>query len=105
MKMLDMLTDLYRKNIRVSVCTLSPERYPEKQRRMTESLITAMQENGIWTVLQPDIHEHFAVIDREIVWYGSANLLSRSQENDGMLRLADGDIARNLLTYLANKGS
>lgn len=105
MKMLDMLTDLYRKNIRVSVYTLPPEKYPEKQQRMTQALITAMQENGIWVLPRPDIHEHFAVIDREIVWYGSANLLSRSQENDGMLRLADGDIARNLLAYLANNSS
>ena len=105
MKMLDMLTDLYRKNISVAVYTLPPEKYPEKQQRITESLILAMKENGIWVQPQPNIHEHFAVIDREIVWYGSANLLSRSQEDDGMLRLADGDIAQNLLAYLANNSS
>lgn len=105
MRMLDMLTDLYRKNISVSVYTLPPERYPEKQQKMTQSLITAMQENGIWVQPRPDMHEHFAVIDREIVWYGSASLLSRSQEDDGMLRLADGDIAQNLLAYLANNSS
>lgn len=41
--------------------------------------------------------EHFAVIDQEIVWYGSTNLLSRDKENDGLMRIGSRDVALELL--------
>ena len=33
------------------------------------------------------MHEHFAVIDRKIVWYGSVNLLSNAREEDNLMRV------------------
>ena len=43
------------------------------------------------------MHEHFAVIDREIVWYGSVNLLSNVKEEDGLMRVKSREIAQELL--------
>lgn len=43
------------------------------------------------------MHEHFAVIDREIVWYGSVNLLSNTKEEDGLMRVKSKEIAQELL--------
>ena len=39
------------------------------------------------------MHEHFALIDREIVWYGSVNLLSNAKEEDGLMRVKSREIA------------
>ncbi len=33
------------------------------------------------------MHEHFAIIDNEIVWYGSINLLSRAKIDDNLMRV------------------
>lgn len=56
-----------------------------------------LQSAGIYLVLQPELYTHFAVIDQEIVWYGSANLLSRDKEDDGLMRIRSRDIALELL--------
>ena len=43
------------------------------------------------------MHEHFAVIDREIVWYGSVNLLSNAKEEDNLMRVKSREIGQELL--------
>lgn len=73
--------------VSVTVITLPAENYPQ----------TMLQSAGIYLVLQPELHTHFAVIDQEIVWYGSANLLSRDKEDDGLMRIRSRDIALELL--------
>lgn len=41
--------------------------------------------------------EHYAVIDNEIVWYGSINLLSKEDAEDNLMRVCSKDIAAELL--------
>ena len=43
------------------------------------------------------MHEHFAIIDDEIVWYGSMNLLSRAKVDDNLMRVKSKDAAQELL--------
>ena len=59
--------------------------------------LAALTAAGIFVVPQPDLHTHFAVIDQEIVWYGSTNLLSRDKEDDGLMRIGSRDVALELL--------
>jgi hypothetical protein len=40
--------------------------------------------------------EHFAIIDSEIVWYGSMNLLSRAKEDDSLIRVKSKEVAQEL---------
>ena len=37
--------------------------------------------------------EHYVVIDNEIVWYGSVNLLSKEDAADNLMRVCSKDIA------------
>ena len=41
--------------------------------------------------------EHYAVIDNEIVWYGSMNLLSKEDAEDNLMRVCSKAIAAELL--------
>ena len=43
------------------------------------------------------MHEHFAIIDDEIVWYGSMNLLSRAKVDDNLIRVKSRDASQELL--------
>ncbi len=43
------------------------------------------------------LHEHFAVIDKEVVWYGSMNMLSREKADDNLIRVKSKEIADELL--------
>lgn len=83
--------------VSVTVITLPADNYPQARVEPTKALQAMLQSAGIYLVLQPDLHTHFAVIDQEIVWYGSANLLSRDKEDDGLMRIRSRDIALELL--------
>ncbi len=43
------------------------------------------------------MHEHYAIFDKHIVWYGSMNLLSNEKEDDSMMRLDSKEIAQELM--------
>lgn len=48
--------------------------------------------------------EHFAVIDGEIVWYGSVNLLSKEDADDNIMRVESREIASELLEMTFGEG-
>ena len=45
----------------------------------------------------PSTCEHFAVIDMEIIWYGSMNLLAKSNADDSMMRVQSKKTAMELM--------
>ncbi|MDN5308367.1 MAG: hypothetical protein PWP16_1730 [Eubacteriaceae bacterium] len=83
--------------ISVMVLTLSPESYPEKRVEKTRELIEQIVGVGIKVIERQVMHEHYAVIDEEIVWYGSMNLLSGEKEDDNLMRVLSKDIAQELM--------
>ncbi|MBQ9866207.1 MAG: hypothetical protein IJM34_04235 [Lachnospiraceae bacterium] len=48
--------------------------------------------------------EHYAVIDNEIVWYGSVNLLSKEDAEDNLMRVCSKEIAAELLEMTFGSG-
>lgn len=97
------MTYLLQKNIDVLVYTMNPEHCIDNIRSKTEELIQIMKKSGISINCESEIHEHFAVIDRKIIWYGSANLLSCSKEDDNMLRLFDEETATKIISFAKDK--
>ena len=67
---------LLERGVRCYLDTLSPEIYPEKARAKMHETVEKLQQAGISLRLFAGIHEHFAVVDGRIVWYGTMNLLS-----------------------------
>lgn len=49
--------------------------------------------------------EHFAIIDQNIVWYGSRNLLAKSNVDDSMMRVQSKKIATELMSLTFGKES
>ncbi len=83
--------------ISVKVLTLSPESYPEKRIVKTRELVEQLTDAGIKVIGRSTMHEHYAIIDEEIVWYGSMNLLSGEKENDNLMRVLSKDVAQELM--------
>ena len=46
--------------------------------------------------------QHFAVIDEQILWYGSMNLLSRDDVEDNIMRLESREVAQELLEIVSD---
>ena len=52
---------------------------------------------GVKLLTVKDNCERFAIIDRETVWYGSMNLLSKADVEDNLMRVVSKKIAAELL--------
>lgn len=91
--------------VRITVITLSSDSYPESRVEKTKGLIDTLRNVGINVKEKEMMHEHFAIIDKEIVWYGSMNLLSREKEDDNLMRVVSNEVAQELmeLTFVTNK--
>ena len=101
---LDGVKDVQEKGVRIVIVTLKPEAYPEDRIEPTEELISLMIENGIKVKTEEHMHEHFGIIDNEIVWYGSLNLLSKGKEDDNLIRVKNSEIAQELKEITFGKG-
>ena len=91
------MASLQERGVRIAVLTLSPSAYPEDAAGHQEELIGLLRSAGTVVRCSERCREHFAVIDNDIVWYGSMNLLSREKEEDSMMRLENASIAQELL--------
>ena len=83
--------------VKVTIVTLNPEGYPEEKIKDTTALVQMLENCGIRVRLQDHMHEHFAIVDYEIVWYGSMNFLSRAKVDDNLMRIKSKDTAQELL--------
>ena len=83
--------------VAMTVITLKPESYPENRVEKTRQLIHQLMAVGIKVRQEPIMHEHYAIIDEEIVWYGSMNLLSGEKEDDNLMRVVSKEIAQELM--------
>ena len=83
--------------VKITVVTLDPEGYPEEKIEDTKALVQILENCGMKVRLQDHMHEHFAIVDDEIVWYGSMNFLSRAKADDNLMRVKSRDAAQELL--------
>jgi hypothetical protein len=65
----------------------------------------ALRKAGFNIELVENNCERYAVIDNEIVWYGSMNLLSRVNVEDNIMRVVSKRIAAELLEMTFKKGN
>ena len=87
--------------IRSAVITQSLSSYPPNRQASAVLLHARLQSAGIHLNTPVSLHQHFAIIDRNIVWYGNANLLSRDKVDTHLIRIIAPDIARELLASCA----
>ncbi len=83
--------------IRATIVTWHPDAYKYGRDDVRMELIERLRKAGFEVRLAEESCEHFAVIDREIVWYGSVNLLSKEDAEDNLMRVCSKDIAEELL--------
>ena len=52
---------------------------------------------GIKVMFVDSIPSRYAVIDKEILWYGSMNLVSNIKEDDDEMRIVNRNVAKALI--------
>lgn len=86
--------DLIAKNVKIAVFTKPPEEKLDsadalQMHDLLEEVVGPLQ-------IVPKMHEKLAVIDNEIAWVGSLNILSHGSASEIMLRIQSPDFATSL---------
>ena len=95
--MISLLSNLNLDRAQITIVTRPPSDYKlAEQERITE-LLASLKSAKMTLILRPAIHQKFIIIDGQIVWYGSINLLSYGHSEESMMRLVNQEIANELL--------
>ena len=90
-----------RKNIEVFIFTRPIEEYDSIIQPQIKHIIKHFEEIGICvSFLGKYIHEKAAIIDREILWDGSLNILAHNASNEMMRRTASEESAMEVINHL-----
>ncbi len=105
MHMLEVLTERQEAGVKVTIVTWHPDSYMYGREEHRIELMEDLRNAGFNVELVEDNCEHYAVVDNEIVWYGSMNLLSKDDIEDNIMRVVSKQIAAELLEMTFKKGS
>lgn len=96
-QVIDLLKEKQVNGIEITIITNDSEVYNTED--STGWLIDQikMKEIGYHVITHSDAVEHFAIIDKEIIWYGNMNILGRINVEDRMMRIKSIEVAAELL--------
>lgn len=92
---------LIKKNVSVYVFTRDPREHSETMELQSESEIQRFERLGVQVLLcTGNHHRKLAIIDRNILWEGSLNILSHGKSREIMRRIDEKESAEEMLTFL-----
>ena len=99
--LLQVFTHLKSKNVSIFIITRSPQEHDNTMAIQSERGIQWFEKMGIQVLLENGGHHRkLAIIDREILWEGSLNILSQSKSREIMRRILDKQLVLQMLNFL-----
>lgn len=96
-RMISLLKQRQESGVEVTVITLNPDMTGYGDLIELHILIDEMKRNGIYVRETDEECEHYAVIDKKLVWHGGMNLLGKVDVYDNLIRVEDEQAAAELL--------
>ena len=96
-EMIHLLSEKQAAGMKIVIVTWKPDSYGYGDSAYWLELQEQMRKAGFEMNLVEDFCEHYCIIDRQVVWYGSMNFLGKEDAEDNLMRIADGKIANELL--------
>ena len=97
--LLPLLTGLRHKGVRIVVNTRNPEEHNEEYAIQAEDAVAAMQDMGIKVLYTVKHHRKLAIIDEEVLWEGSLNILSQGDSCEIMRRTVSNSLAWQMILF------
>ena len=82
-----LLRDKQAAGVEITIVSWEPDSYGFGDAGFWMQLHEEMRQAGFYMKTVEETCEHFAIIDQEIVWYGSMNLLAKIKIDDSMMRV------------------
>lgn len=98
--LLPILAKMRRQNVKIVVNTRDPIEHNSNYYRQALNSVARMQELGVEVLYTSGLHRKIAVIDREIAYEGSLNILSFNDTCEIMRRTASTVEAKMLLDFI-----
>lgn len=95
------LQKLVQRGVKVYVVTRDPKEHKSPYREQSELEIQHFEQIGVQVlVCKGSHHRKLAIIDREILWEGSLNILSQSKSREIMRRIEGDEYAMEMFNFL-----
>lgn len=93
---------LIKRHVKVFVITRDPKEHSETLEIQSEAEIQRFEELGVQVLLcTGNHHRKLAILDREIVWEGSLNILSQTKSRETMRRIEGNQWAIEMFNFLS----
>ncbi len=90
-------------NVNVTVITGDENCFKLETWTKVQSAIELLQNNHIRVQCEPRIYQRYAVIDKQLVWYGGINFLGFEKVTQGAMRLSSAELANELIVSCQHK--
>lgn len=92
---------LVERGVKIYIVTRDPREHIDSYDEQSEVEIQEFEDIGIQVLLcTGNHHRKLAIIDRNILWEGSLNILSQAKSREFMRRLEDGGFAVDLFNFI-----
>lgn len=92
---------LINRGVRIHIITRDPKQHNHKYEQQAEQVITRFETLGIQVLVAKNSHHRkLAIIDRQILWEGSLNILSHTRSREIMRRMEGGGMAQEMFDFL-----
>lgn len=98
--LMPILTNLRKKGVHIVINTRAPEEHDYIYERRAEEAVALLQAIDVRVLFTIRHHRKLAVIDREILWEGSLNILSYYDSCEIMRRTVSASDAENLISFI-----
>ena len=85
------------RGVRITIITWDMDSDKYGDTGLHAALLDDLRSYGFNVVVSETVSEHFSIIDKSIVWYGSVNFLGREDVEDNLMRIVNTSVANELL--------
>lgn len=98
--MMPIFARLVKKNVRITINTKPVEEHEVPYQNEVVEIISRLEETGVMVLLTGGHHRKVAVVDRDILWEGSLNILSQNDSCEVMRRIYSEQAVNQMLAFL-----
>lgn len=98
--LLPIITKLVRRGVTVIVNTKPFEEHDEILRDTVHKSVSVLQNVGVQVLMTVGHHRKLAIIDDDVLWEGSLNILSQNDSCEIMRRIHSQDITKQTVQFL-----
>ncbi len=96
-ELIELLREKQEAGVKIRIVTWKPDMYGYGDSSYWMELQERMRRQGFEMNLVENYCQHYCIVDRTVVWYGSMNFLGKEDSEDNLMRVCSKEIAEELL--------